>query len=63
MRNQRWTVLLGDADVRTPQRTKRPDLSYLPEQLLAGRSIMGSSAAVTVTSRQLKVPLASFPWC
>ncbi|GFF44766.1 hypothetical protein IFM51744_05898 [Aspergillus udagawae] len=29
--------LLGTADVKSPERTKRPDLFYLPEQLPAGR--------------------------
>jgi hypothetical protein len=41
--------LLGTADVKTPERTKRPDLSYLPEQLPAGRpdhwpSVVGECA-------------------
>jgi hypothetical protein len=41
--------LLGTADVKSPERTKRPDLSYLPEQLPAGRpdhspSVVGECA-------------------
>jgi hypothetical protein len=51
--------LLGTADVKTPERTKRPDLSYLPEQLPAGRPHHWSSVVGECAYSESQSKLAS----